>query len=319
MTSINTTYKINRFSYGIALFCFIFFMSCVNEIDRFIPERNIIPGEYQSVLSELDKEQYAGILDLDENLNIQFDDILVSVLSESIVDASGNLVSGKIDVELIKIKEAKEFIAYNIDLTDNLEDILNMNLAIQILLTQNGSPLFLKNGKNVRVFCGHEEKGSEVAYERSGDFETWSQSTVEFINESKELVIGGSGQMVNGVTALMPLNQWVGLFAKPVQDFKSTMCVDLNEGFADNNTVVYFVYQAVNSIQKIGFTSDSEKCSQNVDLPVEYEGTVVVLVDRENDYFELGFKNHTVSTVNQVSIIPVKQSAEFINTIIDGL
>ncbi len=235
-------------------------------------------------------------------------------------NGSGQIVTGKIDVELLAVKKKGDMI--RLDKPGTTNDSMMVTAGhIFIKLTKDGQPLQLAPGVRISIryvdlpvnqqmkfFIGDENNPTHFNWLPNPDL---TNNTIAFTTQAYEI-------LTNRL-------RWISL--AQVYDLstvaKVKVSADIATYFTNSNTVAYTVFKDMRSVVAMPGDLGSRKFV-SAKLPVGKQITVVVISKQGNDYY-LGYESTITqlpaanSSTQHVRIVPIKKSLPQIISYLNSL
>lgn len=236
------------------------------------------------------------------------------------VNGSGQVVTGRVDVELLVVKKKGDMIRLDKPSTTN-DSMLVTAGQIFIKLKKDGQPLQLAPGIRINIrytdlpviqqmkfFVGDESNPAHFNWLPNPDL---TNNTISFTAQAYEI-------LTNRL-------RWISL--AQVYDLstvaKVKVSADIATYFTNSNTVAFTVFKDLRSVVAMPGDLSSRKFV-SAKLPVGKLITVVVISKQGNDYY-LGYQSATTqlpaanSLTQHVRIVPIKKSLPEIISYLNSL
>jgi hypothetical protein len=311
-----------------------FLNACQKNIDIFVPDAGQISGPDTSWYSTITAAM--PVTDLNNNLAIDSykDSIQVSSNTSYItmpsglqcyfpanccVSNSGQVITGKVNVELMQIKNKGDMVRLGKPTTSYGRLLVSGN-ELFVRLKNDSSELLLAPGVKIQL------RYSDPPISTQMKFFVGDESNTQQFNWLP------NPDLINNTLSVTPSYyeiqtnhlHWVGsgYFFDTTGTSRVTIKADLAAYFTNANTVAYTVFKDFRSV--VGMYGDiSSKKFSTGKLPVGKAITVVVISKQGNDYF-LGYQNTTTAaptsgSEQSIPITPIKTSLSDIKAFLNTL
>lgn len=314
----------------------ILFTSCYKDNVNFEP--------YETTLEQNDgniDRFFSQIPDFSDSMNFVVSDgqivvtensTVIEILANSFLNEDGTLAVGEITFKYFEILNPANYLFLGLP-TISDGKLLSTEGVYRFEVTKNGKKLKLKDGKSIKVHLPNENPISEM-----GLFEAIGQGDSFNWNDITDDPIGGFGiQVGEWGFQIDSLQQWVGdygyifncdlfqwinvdIFVDVPEEDKTSVCVDLPDLYTDKNTVVFMLFDEVESI--LGLRPDADLmqfCEPYGASPIGYNVTFIAIANIDDGVFHFGIQEAKITKDHVEMITPEEKSIEDIIKIIEDL
>ncbi len=274
---------------------FLFFIfACQNEVDKFVPEIFIPPGDFHDaleIIQNLDQvfeidNRTGGILELGKSQ--------LAFPPEVFIDESNQIVDGIIQVEIIEIANQRDIIKYNLATETHDGELLESIGMLNIQAKFDGKSLMLAPGKKFSIQLITDINQNAASYERTiqDDITQWSKLSQYIHNGDITIWHDGAWKDTTGYQLDWDQLGWVALLSEINISTLTSVCLELLDSNSPDNSLVYLMYDDLKACQRLT-VSNTIDCGISM-APSGYTGKVVLLAHKgmvDNlEYMEAGVK-----------------------------
>lgn len=221
--------------------------------------------------------------------------------ANSFVTVNNVLIDGDITIEVVELLNKGDILKYNIP-TITTHQILETVVQFHILAKQNDEELLLLADASVKVqFPDNEQLESvELFTESSNELGNFIWTEADDDPNSSNNVFATEWLIDNNLQVGYECeNLALGWSAfSSIVDYSTDQtivgCIDLQEQFVETNTVVFLVYQEMNTIIPLIKNAETELFCTN-DLLKNFDVTTIVISHQGNDSFQFGSNDINVA------------------------
>jgi len=228
-------------------------------------------------------------------------DVLV-VPAHSIIDQSGALLSGKIDLSITQIHRKADliyaFLNSNNGKLDNgqLENYHIINIKAyhesKEVFVKNGHQIILKSPSDVSIPTGKVWTGEHFSSNNFG----WNQASSTLENDTWSI----DGVAYSGVR--YKANEFGWLTGAKEITGENTLCVNLIEGTGPTKTKVYFIYDDAFCVAELKIFSDTGKFCGTI--PSGTSGRLIIINEEEKGQYRYQNTALTITEDTSISALP---------------
>lgn len=192
------------------------------------------------------------------------------IYAGSILDASNQVVTGTVDVELVEYRTKADMIFSGVTTVAD-EGILESGAMFSLTMKQNGNELHMKPGATFYAKLAQTNTGPEPMLRWKGVTETGSNNKVKW-------QMTGQGQLLPKLDTAYLMTFFSGAFGglgfhncdrllvKAGKDVKK-FCIKLPEGYDKTNTAALIIFKNYNAASWLGWTN--EGLSSGYKFPID--------------------------------------------------
>jgi hypothetical protein len=329
---------------------------CADDIDEFRPDAPIDPGEMELVgdignfFDAIDEseftENFSGYADWGFMIVTKHRTIIDFPPNSLIDPLTGDVVTGLVDVDLIELRTRGEMLLMGIP-TESYGTILESGGEFRLTVSQNGKKLGLQPGKQIqfRVEDDNPQNEMELWYtadvtlnaagdvgttwdDADDDPNTWSNVNVSEWTVLRDSVNGG-GDVISGFgyECWSDSLNWINIdvFKGLPDDEVTDACVALPDSFGNTNTIVYLVFEDLNSVINLpGNPETMQFCNYyykltTVGIPLGASVKFITISELGDDNYYLGLSETIITPDHLENIEPVSKTFEEIKEFLLGL
>ncbi|WP_284283352.1 hypothetical protein [Portibacter lacus] len=292
----------------------IFFSSCYKDEFKFTADETpevVDPGDISNFFAQVPNKFDSLVFKAEDGIIIVTENqTIIEVSPGSLLDQSGNFVTGDVDFKYIEVLNPAEYAFYGLPTISN-KQLLRTDGVFRFEARQEGKELSFKGGRGVRVRLPDDnpEEGMQLFRgEGSGDDFNWSPisdatgspNNTDIILNEWFLNIDSTGQdflQGFGYEFTCELFTWINvdIFVDIPEDERTTVCVELPEMFTNKNTTIFMLFKESKSI--LGLNGDAEKmqwCEPYGATPKGFEVTFIVISHQGDDKYYFALKDATI-------------------------
>jgi hypothetical protein len=287
-------FKLNNRVMGKYFFVFgllIIIMSCGKDIDQFVPRpTQDTNGDINRLLSRLQTDIAGDVFTTvscpcSGDAVFKIDKDLVLVVPQGFVNlAQFPCSNGYFDINVTVCDTKGEILISGLP-TVSEHTLLESRIELNLQILDGSTPVKLAHGKQIRILVNDPDprERMELFY---GDYDRWIQAdnnkdTWENVANSEWWIQLDSSQITGfGYECFSDSLDWINVdvFFEIPNDHRTTVCVDLPEGFTNKNTSVYMVFDDYKSLLWMpGDSSTQQFCEPYGATPVGFHATFVVV------------------------------------------
>lgn len=307
----------------------LLFISCGKDVELFTPYPP--GGNIDDFFVQIDLPTQVYNVNADNNIIIPTEQgNFVEIPLDILEDEAGNLVKGLITVEITEILKEGNMVKY-FKPTMTKDEYLISRGEFLIKVHKEGKELKVKEGKEYRIYIPDSNPSDKMKL-FYGDINSdglliWKEEQDSF-NQNvgiTEWEFKADGELFYdfGYKLKCDKFKWVNIdkYDDIPDEDKTSVCVDMpSELYTPENTIVFMLYKAENSV--IAFSYDNDKmqfCEPYGKVPKGWEVYILAISAQGDDVFHFGLIDVTVKENSVYSLIPKEKSLEDIITILDGL
>ncbi len=309
-------------------FFFIIFLtvSCRKDEIVFIPDQTytINSDELLSKLIET-PDTYQILLKNSRNIFITPGNIIIDIPEQSLVDESGNIVSGDIKLQFKEFTNKKSNLLFTPS-TIFENKILDCSKIFFIKFSQNGKELHPV--KPIDIYLPSQDfKANYQAYSaiRSDNILVWkkmSSSSENVRNEAWNLSYEDAQWNVNGFKiSISGTSNWFCIASQSDQFNKEiNVCLNTSLPFSKNNSLVYLVCNTSTSCIKLVSEGNFSSFSiQNISLNQKLDAKIIIISHLGNEDYYFGMTNAVSDSNVNVTIKPERKNIKDIKEVLNTL
>ncbi|MBL7900058.1 MAG: hypothetical protein JNJ99_16070 [Crocinitomicaceae bacterium] len=238
--------------------------------------------------------------------------VIVAIPANSFEDASGNIISGNVSIQLIEILDQSSMILMGMPTTSN-GDILVSGGQMNLTATQNGNIVYLADNAyvsvmvpttqfdyNMQLFDGVAQTDGSVDWILSTDDSTGFSDSVSFVPDSTGGGFFGGYYGFNWTDSTLG---WINLDYFYYSGASLTnMTVDLAADYTASNTAVFLHFSNINSVASV-YNNGTDFVAY--DVPENEAVTIVCISEISGQYYS-AFVPVTITTN---LVVPVTMNA----------
>ncbi len=305
----------------------ILLVSCGKDSEIFTPKEPLLDisewAEDVPIRPQVyDKSADNDILVLTENRNV------LEINKGILVDGSGNVVTGDVQIEIIEIQTLGGMVKYGKP-TMTARDYLITDGEFYINATQDGKDLFIKDGFNFSLSVADDNPDGDMQLflgtENSEGNVIWNEEPQRqglFINEwtyevDSQIILDFGYKLLPEKFTWINIDKYNDL---PEED-KTSVCVELDSTlYTSRNTLVYFINKDEKVAVALEYDEDTGLfCEPYKSVPKGWEITFIVISIQGEELYHFAIEQTTVVDNTLVSIDPSEKSIEEIESILDSL
>lgn len=258
-----------------------------------VPDDNTskpVTGQMRSFLTKRSPETQTFTKDASNYIYITSKNGYIYTFPKGVLrDAQGNVVEGKVDVEITEVTSNSDMIYSGVTTTSG-DQILQSGGMFKIDISQNGQKLKVNGNYGVilptsnvqsdmRIFQGKEsitESGDTIVDWEESDSSTWSSDTT------------GRRYHLN-----LNFLSWCNLDRYYNASNGAQVRVKLPDGFTNKNSTAYMIYNVRSVVYLFVDAQNQEFNSMNYNIPLGWNIKLLVVASKDDQLY-YGLRNSTV-------------------------
>lgn len=316
------------------LFVILVIAACAGDIDRFIPNPDVmIKGDIGRFF-----EAARDDISTKRNIHMSFPTPVVTPRKtvlifppNSLENYQGEVANGVVEIELLELLTKGEILLYGIP-TNSRDKLLYSGGEFHISATQNGQPLRLRSGMQVRILTDVQGETPNPRMElfygvkEADDFGrdsiyTWEEAdntpgTWDNVTVREWVAVADSQQIITGFgyQCFSDSLRWINfdVFADIPEDQKTDVCVTLPDEYGNVNTMVFLVFNDLNAVINLpGNPETLQFCNYytkflQLGIPIGASVTFVVISEQGEDCYFFALVTSVIVDDHLEEIVPVK-------------
>jgi hypothetical protein len=303
----------------------LFLNACQKDIDIFVPDSGQLNGPDTSWQNTVTATMPVSVLKNNLLLQPYQDTISVNANIATVTtpfgvqvnfpphcctNGSGQLVTGKVDVELMAVKKKGDMIRLNKPSTYN-DSMLATAGQIFIQLKKEGQILQLAPGVRINIRYTDLPVNPQMKFFIGDETNTQHFNWLPTPDPSADTIVMGT----QAYEIYTQRQRWISvatLFDANITTPKVQVSADVAPYFTNGNTIAFTVFKDIRSVIEMKPDLSTRKFMTGK-LPVGKQVTVVVISKQGDDYY-LGFESAVTQilgstpTIQPVHIVPIKKS-----------
>ena len=305
----------------IALTISLTFLACQTEVDKFVPYEIMAPGDFEDVLEPMQNLSVDKIINADDGGIIELNKSVLYVPPLTFLEQNNETAHGDIILRVVEINEKSDLIKYDHSSMNNQGVLLNFETTMRIEGWKNNSPLkFNPESEGITVMVFDSQPESYDVYRRDGESPdaSWELTGNEVTLGEISFEYGNYFIDSTGYQFILKDLSWISLQKEINPSAYTSLCLELLESNTPANTRAFILYDNANTCQRLEVSPTSD-CAITA-VPMEFEGTIVVLAHKGGDQSEAASRRIILSG-NQanVELEPIRMSEEEILEFIEKL
>lgn len=305
----------------------LFTTSCKKDDDTAEPsntddtEETNSAKEFLNELLENETETFTYQGNQSKTINAQ-NGTVINIPANCFKDASGNVVTGDIDVDVVEVLDKATMILTNKTTTSNGELLISGG-EVYVKAMSGNDTLTLVDGQSVNVqLPTNNTSSSMIIFEGSennqGDV-NWDTTDVT----SAAPVLTDSAN-TNYVFYNFEIENdslgWINCdYFYKSSEIKTTVSVSTPEGHDNENTAVFFFFEDLYSVAPAYWSNDSEVfASYSNSLPIGQKIKVIAISEKDDTYY-YGISSTTISADQSISLTMNPISESLLKTTLNAL
>lgn len=304
-----------------SLVCVMMMVACQKDVDIFIPyTEQVVTGDINRLAAKL-KQDLAGEIRYTVscpcfgNRAFEIDEDVVLVVPPDFVNLGVfPCVNGSFDIEVTVCDTKGEILIAGIP-TVTATEILESRIELNLQIRSGTHPVALAHGKQLRILVKDPDPidRMELFYGEGNQWveadqnpNTWSnvENSEWWIQQDSSDIISGFGY-----ECFSDSTDWINVdvFYNIPEDQRTSVCVELPEGFTNTNTHVFLLFRDYTSVVPMQGDADLQQfCEPYGKTPIGFRVKFVVVSELgENNYF-FATQDAEVTENMQVSLTPLK-------------
>ena len=300
---------------------FLTSLGCQTEVDKFVPYEFIAPGDFEDVLAPLQNLAAENIVIAENGGLIELNNSVLYVPPRAFIRQNNEQAEGEVIVSVVEINKKADLIKYDLTSTNNLGDLMEFRTTFFIEAYQNGVALdFDPDGDGLKVLIFDGQPTAYEVYEQQEEVEeaTWQLSNVAM--ETGNITFEHGNYFIDtlGYQLAIKESKWYSLQRELSATAYTSLCLELLESNTPTNTRAFMVYDNANTCQRL-MVSPTSDCAMTT-VPVEFEGTIVVLAHKGGDQAEAVSKRIVISANEPVvELEPIRMTQDEILSFVEKL
>ena len=323
MESIRTNILFTLKHLGVFFFLVLLLLpSCQNEVDKFVPDEFIGPGDYQDALILIQNMEREFYFDIEKGITMAVGRSVISIPPHAFIYRDNSPVAGRVLLTVTEIHQQKDFIKYDFATEDMDGKILEAEVFTRVAAKNNVENLKVNTSADpivITTFDDTPEMGSVYELVKIDQANFWEETNTFVKVGAVTVEYQGAVKDTSGYQFEVTSSNWMGIQRTvQVADF-SAMCLDLLDSNTPENTRAYLVFDEFNTCLRLNVSNTVDCVDSNV--PLNENGVLVVLAHKGmlngTDLIEAGSEYVTIngpSTVVdlQPRLIPKEELLPFI-------